>query len=269
MLAGMPVFAHSLEVRTKAVAMLRSGIGNAEVARALGIPVGTIGAWKHEDRRRAGTLPGRRASTCPRCNPDELPLNRRSYAYLLGLYLGDGYIGGGAAMRKKGVQFLNICCADAWPGLMDECESAIRRVMPANSVCRVQKPGMHEVKAYSKHWLCLFPQHGPGRKHERAIVLEAWQREIVAEFPEQFIRGLIHSDGCRVCNVAVRTRGDKTTRYYYSRYHFTNESPHIRDLFTQALDRVGVEWRYNRRNCVSIARRKSVRRLDSFVGPKY
>ena len=28
-----------------------------------------------------------------------------------------------------------------------------------------------------KHWPCLFPQHGPGRKHERKIRLEAWQRD--------------------------------------------------------------------------------------------
>ncbi|MBR7838394.1 hypothetical protein KDL01_34310 [Actinospica durhamensis] len=265
----MPVIAHSLEVRTKAIAMLRNGIGNAEVARALHVPVGTIGAWKHKDRRRSGTLPGRRVSICPRCDPGGRLLNRRSYAYLLGLYLGDGYIGSGKQMREKGVTFLSISCADAWPGLMDECEASIRDVMPGNSVHRVQRPGMHEVKAYSKHWTCLFPQHGPGRKHERPIVLEDWQREIVAQFPERFIGGLIHSDGCRVYNMAVRTRGGKTTRYYYSRYHFTNESPHIRDLFTEALDRLGVRWRYNNRNCVSIARRESVRRLDSFVGPKY
>jgi hypothetical protein len=162
-----------------------------------------------------------------------------------------------------------IACADVWPGLMDECEAAMRAVMPHNNVNRVAKRGMHEVKAYSRHWPCLFPQHGPGRKHERSIVLERWQREIVDEFPEEFVRGLIHSDGCRVLNSAVRTKNGRTTRYFYSRYHFTNESAHIRDLFTGALDRLGIEWRKNRRNCISIARRESVRRLDEFVGPKH
>lgn len=48
------------------------------------------------------------------------------------------------------------------------------------------------------HWPCLFPQHGPGRKHERPIVLEHWQREIVEQHPGPFLRGLFHSDGCRV-----------------------------------------------------------------------
>ncbi|HTJ72275.1 MAG TPA: hypothetical protein VL551_32340 [Actinospica sp.] len=40
-------------------------------------------------------------------------------------------------MRKKGVYFLVIACADAWPGLMDECEASIRAVLPHNCVQRV------------------------------------------------------------------------------------------------------------------------------------
>ncbi|MFI9836970.1 helix-turn-helix domain-containing protein [Nonomuraea sp. NPDC051941] len=46
----------------------------------------------------------------------------------------------------------------------------------------------------------LFPQHGPGKKHERPIVLEPWQREIVSAHPGRFVRGLIHSDGWRGTN---------------------------------------------------------------------
>ena len=144
----------------------------------------------------------------------------------------------------------------------------MQAVMPHNKVWRHKRVGSHDVMSSSVHWNCLFPQHGPGRKHERAIVLDDWQREIVEEFPEQFIRGLIHSDGCRVLNSAVRTRDGKTTRYFYSRYHFSNESTDIRGLFTGALDRLGIEWRYSRPNCVSIAKRSSVGRLDEFVGPK-
>ena len=249
--------------------MLRSGIRNAEVARTLDIPYGTVNWWRHEDNRKSNTLPGKHKSICPRCNPDELPLDRRAYAYLLGLYLGDGCLSAGAAMRAKGVYVLSIACADAWPGLMDECEAAIRAVMPHNNVHRAQQTGMHDVKSWSKHWPCLFPQHGPGRKHERPIILEPWQRLIVNEYPEEFIRGLIHSDGCRVLNCAIRTRNGKTTRYYYSRYHFTNESLHIRRLFTDTLDKLKIEWRYNRHNCIAISRRDSVRALDMFVGPKY
>jgi hypothetical protein len=45
--------------------------------------------------------------------------------------------------------------------------------------------------------ICLFPQHGPGRKHERPIVLAGWQQSITRRHPKQLIRGLIDSDGCR------------------------------------------------------------------------
>jgi hypothetical protein len=37
-------------------------------------------------------------------------------------------------------------------------------VLP-NKISRTPKIGCTEVASYSKHWPCLFPQHGPGRKH--------------------------------------------------------------------------------------------------------
>ncbi len=50
----------------------------------------------------------------------------------------------------------------------------------------------------------MFPQDGPGKKHERPIALEPWQQEIVDAHPWEFIRGLIHSDGCRITNWTTR-----------------------------------------------------------------
>ena len=41
-------------------------------------------------------------------------------------------------------------------------------------------PGCVNVQSNWQHWPCLIPQHGPGRKHERPIVLEDWQRQILA-----------------------------------------------------------------------------------------
>lgn len=51
-------------------------------------------------------------------------------------------------------------------------------------------PGAHDVSMYSKRWVCLFPQHGAGRKHERPIRLEPWQEQFVAQDAEGFVRGL-------------------------------------------------------------------------------
>ena len=60
-----------------------------------------------------------------------------------------------------------------------------------------------------KHWPCLFPQHGPGRKHERVLGMADWQWTIIREHPADFLRGLFHSDGCRASNwktISVSTR---------------------------------------------------------------
>ena len=61
-----------------------------------------------------------------------------------------------------------------------------------------------DVSMWSKHWPCLIPQHGPGRKHLRAITLEQWQDNIVAPCRRSFLRGLIHSDGARVVATDAR-----------------------------------------------------------------
>jgi hypothetical protein len=54
----------------------------------------------------------------------------------------------------------------------------------------------------------------------------------------------------------------------YPRYFFKQVSDDIRGLFCDACDRLGIAYRFNRWNEVSIARRESVALLDSFVGPK-
>jgi hypothetical protein len=54
----------------------------------------------------------------------------------------------------------------------------------------------------------------------------------------------------------------------YPRYHFSNASADIREIFRRACDRLGVEWRANNRWSLSVARRGSVALLDEFVGPK-
>jgi hypothetical protein len=121
-----------------------------------------------------------------------------------------------------------------------------------------------KIQSYWTHRPCLFPQHGPGRKHERPIVLADWQRDIVEAHPWQLIRGLIHSDGCRAIN-RVTVRG---VPYAYPRYFFANESHDILQIMGDTLDRVGVAWRYNRPNSISIARREAVAAMDAHVGPK-
>jgi hypothetical protein len=246
----------------KARALSAQGLYDREVAQITGVPLATVRKWR-TGRRRAPGSDKRRKSACPRC--DGLPLDERAYAYLLGLYLGDGCL----IRQRKDVYLLSIACCDAWPGLILAAKDATRQVMPASSVFSRQCIGMTEVKSTSKHWPCLFPQHGPGRKHTRKIELAEWQQVIVDRYPGDFVRGLIHSDGYRGMNRVRRVFAGSDHWYEYPRYLFVNMSQDILQLCGQALDRLGVEWRFSKPTTISVAKKEAVALLDTFVGPKY
>jgi len=118
------------------------------------------------------------------------------------------------------------------------------------------------------HWPCVLPQHGPGRKHERDLVLERWQREIVEAHPAGFLRGLFHSDGCRSQNWATRTVAGVTKRYDYPRWQFVNHSADIRAWCTEALDLLEIPWRQSSWKAISVSTRAGVAQLDSLIGLK-
>jgi hypothetical protein len=241
----------------------QQGLIDRVVAQQVGVSIGAVQKWRTGIRRAPGT---EHKAGCPQC--DEGPLNEPAYSYLLGLYLGDGCISRGSTPTKN-VWKLSIACADAWPGLIQECALAIQAVRPDNKVLMVQRIGCTEVKGYSRHWPCLFPQHGPGKKHLRKIELSPWQQVIVHRYSGAFARGLMHSDGCRALN-RVRRKLESGERWYeYPRYLFVNESTDILRICGQTLDRLGVEWRYSKPNTISVAKRDAVARLDEFVGPKY
>lgn len=189
-------------------------------------------------------------------------LTEAAYAYLLGIYLGDGSL----ATHPRGVLRLRITLDRAYQGIVAECEAAMSLVVPRNKVAVISRKheAVDEVNSFSKHWRCLLPQHGAGLKHHREIRLEDWQREICDRYPWRFLRGLIHSDGCRSMNTI---RHPKKT-YAYPRYQFSNRSDDIRALFCEYCDKLGVEWRRMNRWNISVARRESVALMDRHIGPK-
>ncbi|MFB7466428.1 transcriptional regulator [Streptomyces sp. NPDC056224] len=250
---------YDLATRRHALTLLGHGRSLNSVSKETGISRAAIRAW----RVRIEPLPRMNQTPC------EGPAEPAAYAYLLGLYLGDGCI----SPHQRGGYYLRIACADAWPGLIEQCREAILAVRPSDKVYVQQCQGCVAVTSYGRHWTCLFPQHGPGKKHERRIVLEEWQQEIVDAHPWEFIRGLIHSDGCRITNWTTRMVGGVRKRYEYPRYFFTNKSDDIRKLCTDTLTKVGVRWTVLARGSdplnVSIARKDSVALMDAHIGPKY
>jgi hypothetical protein len=255
---------YNVDKRAHALALIVGGHSLRAVSLSTGINRTTLRQWRDDPARAL-----RARDFCPRCGdhpglPDPLP----DYAYLLGLYLGDGCISVGGDPAKK-VWKLRVFCCDAWPGLIEECGRAMRAVRPASKVMTQQNPGCTEVFSYSRHWPCLFPQHGPGTKHTRKIELADWQQAIVGRHPGEFARGLFHSDGCRGMNRVRRVLADGEHWYEYPRYLFSNKSRDILGLCGAALDRLEVQWRYARPDVISVARKEAVARLDAHVGPKY
>jgi len=256
---------HSDDKVRAVFALADAGHSKSEIARRTGVSRPQVREWLRADLREVLGSPMRMASAKPAhdsasCDAMlDVPIG--SYSYLLGQYLGDGCI----SDQGRGHPRLRLATCDDYPAIRTECVQALAAIVPGARISVIQREGCSEVVVSSMHWPCLFPQHGRGPKHLRPIVLESWQRRFALEIrPDLLIRGLIHSDGCRVMN-RVTVRGK---RYQYSRYFFTNESDDIRALFLDACERLGVEAPHNRRNSISVARRESVAILDRFVGPK-
>ena len=245
------------------VDLAASGKSPLTIARETGIPRSTVRGWLD------GRLPNGYADhdvACSRCGApqhrfDELP---PAYVYLLGLYLGDGCI----SAHPRAVYKLRLFLDARYDQIVDAGEAAIRSVLPENRINRLWRGGGYanssprsnvELSVYSRTLPCLFPQHGPGRKHERRIALVEWQRDLVAKHPEQLLRGLIHSDGCRFVNTGRNWR--------HPRYAFSNRSDDIRSIFCDACTLVGVHWTTARRT-VYVSRVRDVARLDEFIGSK-
>ena len=179
-----------------------------------------------------------------------------TYAALLGLYLGDGSI-----VRMLRTHRMRIHLDAKYPGIVGETFATLRTTMPHHSVGLVERHEgrMIDVSIYDSHLPCLFPQHGPGMKHTRPIILEPWQRALVDAAPFDFLRGCIWSDGCCYLN--------RTGKYVYRSYCFDNRSTDILDLVAEVCEQAGVRCNRNHRS-VRIYRRASVALLEEHVGWK-
>lgn len=250
---------HGVAIRQMALDLLALGMTRREVCRILEVGYQSTYRWG----KRLEPMANSSAIDCFICRYEPVP-DPAAYLYLLGQYLGDGHI------RKSGrSNCLSITCCTAYPDIMREVEAAMPRVLGASVFHRGREGvGCLNVEANTIHWKCVFPQHGPGMKHTRPIVLADWQLDLVHQDPRPLVRGLIHSDGCRSMNWTEKTVGGTTKRYTYPRYQFSNESADIKRIFTEALDQLGIAWRVMNRKTISVARREAVAALDEFVGPK-
>lgn len=234
--------------------MASSGMSTSAIAREIGVARATVRDWRAGKVPRAAERDGIELWTVPGFAEAE-------YCHLLGLYLGDGCIS-----HAPRTTVLRIFFDAAYPRLIADAVGDVRRVRPGAKVHVFRQVPTQCVVVGSmwKRWPELFPQDGPGRKHERPIFLADWQRALTARHPEPFIRGLLNSDGCRYVNrVTVRGR-----EYAYPSYGFTNVSEDIKAILGEHLDLLAIAWRRANARNIAMTRRSAVARLDEFVGPK-
>jgi hypothetical protein len=119
------------------LSLAERGLNDCEISRQTGIPRGTVRDW------RRGKVPGvwRRAREmgsqgwCQRCGHpahDFAALPGPKYAYLLGIYLGDGTL----SRHRQNVYRLRIFLDARYPGIIEETATAMAAVMPTNKVSR-------------------------------------------------------------------------------------------------------------------------------------
>jgi len=228
-----------------------AGRATKAIARDLGVPRSTVQYWFG---RGAGVAQSAEAIDLKsiQCGFESHHQHQhRAYADLLGMYLGDGHI-----VCCPRTYVLRVFLNQKQCDVIDRVKSVISTLLPHNcvSVEGRRHAAVAIVRCYSQAWPVLFPQHGPGRKHTRPIVLEAWQCEIVQRHPEQFLRGCIESDGSRHRRI-VRGRN-------YPAYSFSNRSSDILCLFKEACQLVGLHPCRASSTTISIARRADVAPLD-------
>lgn len=240
------------------VRRLAAGGANAsQISRATRIPRSTVRGWL------GGRLPGRHRQQRIVYFPAALVHreNAAAYAYVLGLYLGDGHISViGESSR------MTLALDGLYPRIVENAVQAIRELLPGRRVHVYgdRRSRLVRVVSASPHWTVLLPQHGPGPKHSRKIELTHWQSDITSLHARELVRGLIHSDGSRYIARQVR----EGRMYAYPRYSFTNRSADILEIFRGHLRLLGIDATYSRQDNVQIARKDSVARLDRFVGSK-
>lgn len=253
------MFVYSSEVFHEAKRLLAAGHSNRDVAMEVGVSRSTVQHWRSRTEPPRGWIAPDRPPWRP---PDE-----RTYAYVLGLYLGDGCL----TVHTRHSASLVITLDLHYVAVVAEAMRAMQVTWPGRhvglrtvkdtwaTVLQIQHPALPEA----------FPQHGPGKKHQRRIELTGWQRELTHAHPRAFIRGLIHSDGSRCINrFKTKLPSGRVAEYEYPRYFFTNYSGDIRRIFCEHCDLLGLRWTQSSFKNISVSHRKSVALLDQFVGPK-
>jgi hypothetical protein len=219
--------------------LIQEGISIREISRRIGVHHSTILYWKRKNfeiRKKSFSYKN---------------IDKKSYSYILGLYLGDGYIN-----KTERTFRIRFSLDTKYQNVVECCKNELTKLFPNNKINEIlQKKTTTVVYVYSNLIPDMFPQIGKGKKHNRKIKLEKWQTDILD--PIFFLKGLFHSDGS----------------YYYSTkndswyYNFRNYSIDIINLYCKYCDVLDISYTKSK-NTVNHYKKDTVLELNNIFGIK-
>ena len=230
----------------KVVNLKNIGLNNSEISKIVNIPRTTINSWLKNKPVYKNEF-----------NPKKYIIENNilnEYSYLLGLYLGDGYIN--KTPRTYRLRIFNDIKYDK---LNKHIIKTIKKILPNNSVNVINHDTYYTIYVYSNKIKYLFPQLGDGLKHKRKIILSNWQKEIIKY--KYLLMGLYHSDGTYY-NRIVNNKN-------YPAYGFRNESMDIHNIFQKCCDKLKINYTFATKvKNTNIYKRIDVNNLNKLIGTK-
>jgi intein-encoded DNA endonuclease-like protein len=228
----------SLADYTKVCELFEKGFNKSEIARELQLDRSTVIKWL-KDKPTHLFIPSlyERIVTAP-----------KTYSYILGLYLGDGYIN-----KTDRSYRLRIALDKKYSELNQYASDKLKELFITNAVSIVDNDTWIDLSVYNKDLPIIFPQLGDGKKHNRCVALLDWQIGLIDWI--ELMKGLFHSDGS----------------YYLSNdrdyYQFKNLSSDILDLFKVCCDKNNIKYTFGA-DVVRIYQRPAVNKMRSLIGIK-
>lgn len=148
-----------------------------------------------------------------------------SYSYILGMYLGDGYVD-----KMKRTYRLRIALDSRQDIVENECIKHLKILFPDNNINSriIKNQNCKTITLYSNLLPYIFPQcRFRGKKHEHDVSLLQYQKNSINLLP--FMKGLFQSDG------SFYYRNSK-----YKTYNFSNKSIQIIDMFSECLINLNI-----------------------------
>jgi hypothetical protein len=258
--------------------LLRLGFTSKQISKELGVSKSTIDKWRlktnivrYESQDIIPTLEINNIKDFYNAlsfyNKNDTIENNKIYSFLLGLYLGDGYIS--VLPRCIKISYsMDIKYSDM-NNFIILCLTKLFGKTPCIHDCRdFKKPSnCMKIELYDKNLKTIFPHHGIGAKHLRQIQLTPWQNEIID--PGNFIKGLVYSDGAYIVR---NTTGQKS-------YEIVNASLDIINIASKYLHELNIHHNIKERTSkishhakiykITIYGKLNVEKLHDIIGDKY